>query len=61
MKGDMECEVLKDTSDADAMKQARKRMARICMTASEAQLYCEAPNAARGNDRPGYPDMDYSD
>jgi hypothetical protein len=61
MKGDMEVEVLKDTTAADDAKRARKRYERIAMTAHEASLYCEAPNQANSNDRPGYPDPTYGD
>ena len=61
MKGDMETQVLKDTTAADDAKCARKRYERIVMSAHEANLYCEAPNEASRNDRPAYPDPTYGD
>lgn len=57
MKGDMEVEVLTEPSD---LEHAAKRAKRIFMDADEMKLYCEAPNAARGNKHPGYStDEDY--
>jgi hypothetical protein len=61
LKGEMEVEVLKDTTDRDNAARARRRAERIVMSAGEAELYCEAPNQARGNDRPAYPDPMYGD
>lgn len=58
MKGDMEIEILTEPSDA---ARARKRMARMTMTAEEQLLYKCAPNAARGNKHPAYPDEDYGE
>lgn len=62
MKGDMEVEVLKDTSEADQTRMARKRMQRMVMTADEQLQYACAPVTASLNDRPGYPcEGEYSD
>lgn len=44
----------------DAAK-ARKRMANICATPAEVELYHYDPNAARDNKRPGIPCEDYED
>lgn len=61
LTGGMETEVLKDTTDADRAARAKRRSERIVMSPREAELYCEEPNGARGNDRPGYPDPMYGD
>ena len=58
MKGDMEVEILKEPSDA---AHAKQRMAKCVMTPAEQALYRYAPNAARGNIHPGYPDEDYGE
>lgn len=60
MKGEMEVEVLKDTTDSDALATARKRAKRIFKTAAEQELYCENPNATALSDRAAYStDPDY--
>lgn len=58
---EMKHEVLHDTSMQDDMAKAKRRRECMVMTPHEAMLYCEAPNAARGNDHPAYPDDDYGD
>lgn len=55
MKGDMEVEILNDTTQRDQLRRGRKRMERIVGNAAEQELSCSNPVAARGNDRPGYP------
>jgi hypothetical protein len=54
MKGDMEVEVLNDTTQSDQLRRGRKRMDRIVGNAAEQELFCSNPVAARFNDRPGY-------
>ncbi len=60
MKGDMEVEVLKDTSEADSNAKARRREKRMVMDAAEQARYCGDPNGGNSlNDAPGYPQDDY--
>ena len=60
MKGEMEVEVLSEEPlMQDALKKASRRAKGMMMTADEAKLFCENPNAARGNKHPAYPDDDY--
>lgn len=54
-------QVIKDTSLADDLKVARRRAKLIEMSASDARLFCEHPNAQRNRGNPGYPDEDYGD
>lgn len=62
MKGEMEVEVLsEDSLMRDAQAKASRRLKSMTMTAEEQKLYCDNPNAARGNKHPGYPDSDYGD
>lgn len=59
MKGDMEVEVLKDTSEADSSAKARRREKRIVMDAQEQARFCGDPNGGCLNDAPAYPCEDY--
>ena len=59
MKGDMEIEVLKDTSDADSNAKARRRRALCVMDAGEQLRYAYDPEGAKANDNPAYPCEDY--
>jgi hypothetical protein len=43
MKGDMEVEVLNDTTQSDQLRKGRKRMARIVGNAAEQELSCSNP------------------
>ena len=62
MKGEMEVEVLsEEPNERDALKKASRRAKGMMMTADEAKLFCENPNAARGNKHPAYPDDDYGE
>lgn len=54
-----ENKVLKDTTEAENMKRAARRMKAITATPSEAYLYKCDPQGARDNDRPGIPDENY--
>ena len=56
-------EVLDQSSvDASAQARAKKRMARICATPAEQDLYRYAPNRARGSvNAPGIPSDDYGE
>lgn len=53
MKGDMETEVLKDTTAQDDAARARKRMARIVQSQSEHETQCYDPNSPT-QDKPAY-------
>ena len=59
LKGAIEVEVLKDTSQADGLAKGRRRYATMVMDEKEQKLYCESPNAARSNEHPGFPDPTY--
>lgn len=60
MKGDMEIEIIKDTTEADETRRARKRMALCVMSPREQEQYAYAPNESRNDDNPAYPtDDDY--
>lgn len=54
-----ETEVIRDTTARDDLAKARRRSERIVMSAKEAEIYCENPNAQ--TDNPGYPDPNYGD
>lgn len=54
-----ENEILKDTTEADFLKRAKRRMDAITATPDEEMLYKCDPNGARDNDRPGIPCEDY--
>ena len=56
MKGDMEVEVLKDTTASDEAAKAKRRMGRIVQSQSEHETQCYDPNS-RATDKPAY----YSD
>ena len=58
----MEVEVLSEEPlMQDALKKAARRAKGMTMTADEATLFREAPNEARGNKHPAYPDDDYGE
>jgi hypothetical protein len=61
MKGEMEIEVLKDTTEATETAKARRRMGLCVMSAQEQEQYAYAPSEARNNDNPGYPCEDYGE
>jgi hypothetical protein len=54
-----ETEVIKDTTRQGDLAKAKRRGERIAMSAVEAEIYCENPNAQTEN--PGYPDPTYGD
>ena len=59
---EMKTEVLSMAElDADSLARAKRREARCEMTPEEQELFEYAPNRARGNTRPGYPDSDYGE
>jgi hypothetical protein len=48
-------EVMPHGGDMYDAPKAAKRMAQICATSQEVELYRYSPNAARGNSHPGMP------
>ena len=55
LKGQMEVEVLKDTTEADGNKTAARRRKTMVMDAGEQLRYCDDANRARSDEHPGYP------
>jgi len=55
MKGEMEVEVLKDPSDAESLKKARRRQRLIESSAQEIESELFDNNGGRRNTRPGAP------
>ena len=58
---EMEVPVLPDDTEMFRSEYAAKRMANICASPAEVELYKFNPNAARRNVNPGIPCDDYSE
>lgn len=61
IKGEMEIEVIKDTTQADEVKKARRRMGLCVMSSAEQEIYGYDPNGAANSNNPAYPDEDYGE
>lgn len=59
MKGDMEVEVFKDTSEADSRAKAKRRHALIEKSPAEMRDCVYDPEGAKDQTRPGYMRGDY--
>lgn len=57
--GEMDGGTVAPESPMTGAARARKRMANICATPEEVELYHYSPNAARDNRHPGIPCEDY--
>lgn len=59
MKGDMEVEVLYDSTDRDAARKAKRRMDLCVQPSQESLIAGYNPNEASRNDSNGFPDDTY--
>lgn len=58
--GELQIEVLKDTTDADMTRMAKKRERLCVMSPAEQERFAYGPNESHMNDCPAYPaDSDY--
>ncbi len=55
LKGEMDVEILKDTTDADNARVAKRRMGLCVMSASDQERFAYAPNESHLNENPAYP------
>jgi len=59
IKGEMDVEVIQDTTLADATRKARRREKLCVMDADQQERFAYDPNSSKLDDNPGFPADDY--